>query len=263
MLRPDAAPSPVRYVFVGGLHRSGTTLLASCLEDHPEIRGLSHAPVPEGEGVYLQGAIPHTARHGVPGAFAEDPAQHHVEGGPHDRLEVRDRLRSDWEPWFAPGGRWRVEKSPVNLLRSRLYQQFFPASQFVFVVRHPVAVARATAKWSDRGEAALLRHWETAHRLMAGDTPHLHCWLLVRFEDLTERPEAELARVFAFLGLDPVAPRRRPEPGLNEPYLAAGPPAAEPGPMAAALGYGAGPLPGRPSTLRGAHPFRSVREAIA
>ena len=250
------APTPIRHAFVGGLHRSGTSLVAACLEAHPEVRGLSHAPVPEGEGVYLQGAIPHTARHGIPGAFAEDPAQHHVEGGRHDTLEARDRLRSDWEPWWPPGGRWRIEKSPVNLMRARLYQQLFPASQFVFVVRHPVAVARATAKWSDRGEAALLAHWETAHRRLEADLAHLHAWIVVRLEDLTERPEAELARLFAFLHLDAVPPPRPIEPGLNEPYLMGGP--AELGPMAEALGYGASP-----QRLRGAHPLRSVREAIA
>ena len=250
------APMPIRHVFVGGLHRSGTTLVADCLEAHPDIRGLSHAPVPEGEGVYLQGAIPHTARHGIPGAFAEDPAQHHVEGGRHDRLEVRDRLRSDWEPWWEPGGLWRVEKSPVNLMRARLYQQLFPTSQFVFVVRHPAAVARATAKWSDRGEAALLRHWEAAHERLEADLAHLHAWLVVRFEDLTERPQDELARLFAFLSLDPVAPSRPIEGGLNASYLAQGP--VEIGPMGRALGYG-----GEPSRLRGAHPFRAVREAVA
>ena len=253
---------PPRYAFVGGLHRSGTTLLARCLEAHPEVRGLAHAPVPEGEGVYLQGAIPHTARHGIPGAFAHDDAQHLIEGGPHDTLEVRDRLRSDWEPWFEPGGAWRVEKSPVNLLRTRLYQQLFPASQAVVVVRHPVASARAVARWSDRGEAALLRHWEEAHRRLAGDLAHLHAWLVVRYEDLTEAPEAELARVFAFLGLDPVPPPRPIERGGNGPYLAAGPAAV--GPMGRAFGYGEGePLPVAPSRHRGAHPLRSVREAIA
>ena len=256
------APAPIRHAFVGGLHRSGTSLLAACLEAHPEIRGLSHAPVPEGEGVYLQGAIPHTPRHGVPGAFAEDDAQHHVEGGRFDRLEVRDRLRSDWEPWFAPGGRWRVEKSPVNLMRARLYQQLFPASQFVFVVRHPVAVTRATAKWSDRGEAALMAHWETAHRRLEADLGHLHAWLVVRLEDLCERPGAELERVFAFLSLDPVDPPRPIDRGPNAGYLGrADPPVGE---MARALGYRGGEDgPASPSRLRASHPLRSVREATA
>ena len=260
---PMTPPTPIRYVFVGGLHRSGTTLLARCLEAHPEVRGLSHAPVPEGEGAYLQGAIPHTARHGIPGAFAQDEAQHLAEGGPYDTLEVRDRLRSDWEPWFAPGGAWRVEKSPVNLLRARLYQALFPASQFVFVVRHPVASARAVSRWSGRDEGALLEHWEAAHRRLVDDLPHLHCWLVVRYEDLTAAPEAELARVLAFLGLDPIPPPIPVEGGGNERYLAAGkaPPL---GTMGRAFGYVPGAAaPAAPARHRGAHHFRAVREAIA
>ena len=258
-----SAQPPIRHVFVGGLHRSGTSLLARWLEAHPEVRGLSGAPVPEGEGVYLQGAIPHTARHGIPGAFAEDDAQHLVEGGSYDSLEVRDRLRSDWEPWFAPGGTWRVEKSPVNLLRARLYQQLFPTAQFVFLLRHPVASARAVARWSDRGEPALLAHWEAAHRRLVGDLPYLHAWLVVRLEDLAAAPEVEMGRVFAFLGLDPVPSPDPVTAGDNEGYLAGGP-AAPIGPMGHLFGYRDGePWPVAPSCHCGAHPLRSVREAIA
>lgn len=138
-----------RYIFVGGLHRSGTSLVARLLAGLPGVGAVEGAPVPENEGAYLQGAIPHTARHGVPGRFAHDPDQHLVEGCRYDTRGTRDRMEADWAPWFPAGTGWRVEKSPVNLLRMRLYQQLFPTSQFVVVVRHPVAVARATAKWTD------------------------------------------------------------------------------------------------------------------
>ena len=252
---------PQRYAFVGGLHRSGTTLVADCLEAHPEVRGLPHSIAPEGEGVFLQGAIPHDARAGVPGEWAEETGAHLIDGGPHDRKEVRDRLAADWDRWYPPGGRWRVEKSPVNLLRARLYQQFFPAAQFVFVVRHPVAVARASAKWSSRDEVALLRHWEIAHGLLADDLPHLHNWLVVRLEDLAERPEAELARLFAFLRLDPVPPARPIDGQPNARYLGQGK-GPTLGPMASAFGYDAEGVSG-PSTFRGHHWFRDIREAIA
>lgn len=252
----------MRYAFVGGLHRSGTTLIADCLEAHPDVRGLPHDVAPEGEGVFLQGAIPHHAGSGVPGEWAEAEEAHLVEGGPFDRMEVRDRLRSDWDRWYPPGGRWRVEKSPVNLLRARLYQQLFPAAQFVFVVRHPLAVARATMKWSDRDEAALMGHWETAHRTLVADLPYLHNWVVVRFEDFTERPEAELARLFGFLRLDPVPVPRAVARGLNDAYLAAGPAAAPLGPVAAAFGYDDKGV-AAPSAYRGRHWFRDIREAVA
>ena len=256
-------PAPSRYLFVGGLHRSGTSLLAACVEGHPDVRGFVAPPVPEAEGVFLQGAIPHDATAGIPGRFADEEGSHLTEGGRFDTAEVRDRLRSDWEPWFAPGGTWRIEKSPVNLLRARLYQQLFPACQFVFVVRHPLAVARATAKWSDRGEAALIGHWDRAHEILLGDLPRLHNWLVVRFEDFCAAPERELARIFAFMELEPCPPARDVRPDLNEPYFAEGPAAAN-SRMAGRFGYAMdAPEPVGRGELRGAHWFRSVRERIA
>ncbi len=249
---------PIRYVFVGGLHRSGTTLLADCLEAHPDVRGLPGGIAPEGEGAFLQGAIAHDAAAGMPGRWATEPGARLFDGGPFDTLEVRDRMRVDWDAWYPPGGVWRVEKSPVNLLRARLYQQLFPACQFVFVLRDPVAVARATAKWSDLPEAALMDHWEAAHVALLEDLPRLHNWLVVRFEDLCADPAAELARVFAFLRLEPVPPPRRIEDGLNDAYLGAGPPAAPYGVAAARFGY-----PSGENRHRGGHWFRDVREAIA
>jgi hypothetical protein len=66
--------TPHRYVFVGGLHRSGTSLVAQLIGDLPGISAINATPVPENEGVYLQGAIPHTARHGMQMLFATDPA---------------------------------------------------------------------------------------------------------------------------------------------------------------------------------------------
>ena len=253
-----SGPRPIRYVFVGGLHRSGTTLVADCLEAHPEVRGLPGWAAPEGEGAFLQGAIPHDAAAGVPGRWALEPGARLREGGRFDRLEVRERMRADWDLWYPPGGAWRVEKSPVNLLRARLYQQLFPACQFVFVLRDPVATARATAKWSGDGEAALLAHWEAAHAALLEDLPRLHNWMTVRLEDLCAEPGRELARLFAFLRLGPVPPARPVEADPNGAYLAAGPPAAPRGPAAAAFGY-----PGGANPLRGRHWFRDVREAIA
>ncbi|KAF0676009.1 sulfotransferase family protein [Profundibacterium mesophilum] len=190
-----------RYVFVGGLHRSGTSLTARLLARHPSISGIEGAPVPENEGVYLQGAIPHTARHGIPCHFATDPAQHLIEGCVHDRLETRIRLEADWAPWFEPDAPWRVEKSPVNLTRMRLYQQLFPLSQFVVVLRHPQAVAAAMAKWTGRPVHELVAHWIEAHDRLLSDLPHLHAVMVMRYEDLAADPAGCAARLHAFLDL--------------------------------------------------------------
>ena len=250
-----------RYCFVGGLHRSGTSLTARLIGGLDGVSAIDGAPVPENEGVYLQGAIPHTALHGRPAHFATDPAQHHVEGGPYDRLEVRDRLTADWAPWFDPDAPWRVEKSPVNLTRTRLYQQLFPLSQFVLVLRHPQRVAAALRKWGHDDTDRTVAHWIAAHDRLADDLPHLHAALVVRYEDLVAGPGAHLAAFAAYL--DRPVPDAAPD-GVRDGNAAYG----DPGPLAAGTearlarwGYaGDGRvLPWRPHV---AHPLRTVRQAV-
>lgn len=248
---------PARYVFVAGLHRSGTSLLARLIAAHPDVASIQSAPVPEDEGAYLQGAIPHTALHGRPGHFATDPAQHHVEGGRYDTLETATRLARDWAPWFDPEKLWRVEKSPVNLTRMRLYQQLFPTCQFVAILRHPRAVAAATRKWTEQSDAALVAHWLEAHARLAADLPYLHAALVIRYEDLCARPAAYAAALAAFLDLPP-PPAPGPLLNRNADYAAAPEPAADLGRWGYGLDFAWSPGP-----VHLAHPLRSVRAATA
>ena len=190
-----------RYVFIAGLHRTGTSLLAQMLGAHPDVATISGSPAPEDEGCYLQGAIPHTAMHGRPGHYATDPAQHHIEGSRFDRLETRERLAADWDCWFDQGGTWRLEKSPVNLTRMRLYQQLFPLSQFIVIVRHPEVMAAALRKWSDQTPAELASYGLDAYDVVADDVPYLHAVCVIRYEDLVRAPETVRAGLFAFLDL--------------------------------------------------------------
>ncbi|WP_316015739.1 sulfotransferase [Roseobacter sp. HKCCA0434] len=201
-------PLSHRYLFVGGLHRSGTSLVARTIASLPDVAAITDAPVPENEGVYLQGGIPHDALNGRPMHFGTDPEQHLTERHPLNRLETRIRMEADWAPWFGPGV-WRVEKSPVNLTRMRLLQQLFPLSQFVVVLRHPQAVAGAVAKWVDMPFADRIDHWLDAHDSVAADLAHLHAVLVLRYEDLVARPEASRAMIAAFLDL-PAAGRTEP-----------------------------------------------------
>ena len=246
-----------RYLFVGGLHRSGTSLAARLAAGLPGVAGIKGAPVPEGEGAYLTGALPHTAMHGRPGHFATDPGQHLTEGHALDRLDTVLRLERDWDRWFAPGAAWRVEKSPVNLVRMRLLQSLLPLSQFVVVVRHPVAVARAMAKWTGEDAAAGVAHWEAAMARVLDDLPYLHAALVLRYEDVVAAPQRGAERLAAFLdrAAAPVAEAVRDG---NTDYDLAWP--APPGPAARAFGYGGAPMdPG----LAVRHPLRSMREAVA
>lgn len=254
-----------RYVFVGGLHRSGTSLVADLIGRHGDVSVIEGAPVPENEGVYLQGAIPHTARMGTPGAFAFDDAQHLTETSGYNTLATRDYLEAQWGEWYDPHRPWRIEKSPVNLLRARLYQQLLPTSQFVFVVRHPVAVSQATRKWTSSGPEHLLAHWETAHARLLGDLPDIHAWLILRYEDLVADPAASMARVWTFLGLDaPISAIDDVETSRSDAYFEAAPHYPAHSDVAARFGYTLREpfvlaMPGP----RGRHPYNSLSKRIA
>ena len=194
-------PRENRFVFVAGLHRTGTTLLARIIGSHPQVAAISASSAPENEGCYLQGAIPHTALHGRPGHFATAPDEHHTEASAYNTLETKERLLADWRPWFAQDKPWWIEKSPVNLTRMRLYQQLFPSSQFVVVLRHPQVMAAALAKWVDTDPQELVRYALDAYDLMANDLAYLHSALVIRYEDLVADADAVRRSTFAFLSL--------------------------------------------------------------
>ena len=58
-----------RYIFVCGLHRSGTSVLFRSLRDHPEVSGFQGTPSPEDEGMHLQTVYPPSGRYGGAGVF--------------------------------------------------------------------------------------------------------------------------------------------------------------------------------------------------
>jgi hypothetical protein len=208
-----------RLLFVGGLHRSGTSILHRCLADHPDVSGFAGTGVPEDEGQHLQSVYPAARAYGGPGRFGFHPEAHLTERSPLVSDENRRRLLAEWgRLWDASKARL-VEKSPPNLIRMRFLQALFPGARFVMMMRHPIAVACATQKWSWTSYTSLIEHWLVCHETMLEDAEHVDELLILRYEDFVADPDAQLHRVFELAGLEPHRSGLTVRTGINDRYF--------------------------------------------
>jgi len=210
-----------RFVFIGGLPRSGTTLLAAELARSPGVANLEGIGPVADEGQYVQDVYTTQQQAGGIDRFAYAAAMHLTEDSPLATPASRTALWEAWSPHWDTTQRVLVEKTPSNLLKMRFLQAVFPGASFVVLVRHPVAEAMALRArgWSHRPVARLVDHWVHAHQVMAADLPRVDSVVVVRYEDLVTRPAEVLGGLQAFLGLEPADSGEAPRRDLNDRYL--------------------------------------------
>jgi hypothetical protein len=209
-----------RLVFLGGMHRSGTSLLHRCLSDHPDISGFHDTGVPEDEGQHLQSVYLPAAAYGGPGRFAYDPKAFLDEHSPLVTADNALQILREWARYWDMSRRLLLEKSPPNLVRSRFLQALFPGCRFVMVLRHPVAVAYATQKWTPGDLVGrLIEHWLLCHEAFERDRPLLQHVHVLRYEDFVKNPQTELDAIHRFLGVPSQPLQRQVEEDVNSRYL--------------------------------------------
>jgi Sulfotransferase family len=192
-----------KFVFICGLHRSGTSLLFRTLKKHPMISGFDDTGVPEDEGQHLQ-TIFHPAKvYGGPGEFGFDKNSYLDEDSSLVSVENANRIFNDWSRYWDVTKPVLLEKSPPNLVRSRFLQALFPNSFFLIVLRHPVAVAYSTQNWTRGAIESLIDHWLVCYERFEADRPKLRNVHELKYEDLIASPSGTLNNIFSFLDLEP------------------------------------------------------------
>lgn len=133
-----------------------------------------------------------------------------------EQLLVRSETRGEFLESFFDAYRKRKgkprwgDKTPLNLIAMEPILALYPNARFVWIVRHPVAVAESFVR-QDFGPNTLNEaadEWYCRNRFIAervAEEPMARAVHLVRYEDLVANPVPILGDIFRFLGITATA----------------------------------------------------------
>lgn len=186
-------------IFIGGHHRSGTTLMRVMLNRHPHI-----ACGPEGQ---LLDRTSFRDFH----RYLEENWIPHLRGYGLDERDIDRGVAAFIDEFFGRyaadrGKRRWAEKTPKNILHIEYLFRLFPEARFIHMIRDPrdvycSVVAKAhttTPRWLGVTAEDTARGWvrRVATGLnWRGDQRYLE----VRYEDLVSYPREVMAHVLLFL----------------------------------------------------------------
>ena len=208
-----------QFVFIGGLHRSGTSLVHEILRGSPVATGFTGTGFPQDEGQFLQTVYPRASEFGGPGRFGFDPASHMDETHPLATPENAGKLLSEWSQHWDMSKEFLLEKSPPNIVRLRFFQALYPESKFIVILRHPLAVSYATRKWSKTTIPELLDHSILCYERFLSDMSHLKHVAVFRYEKFVQEPESTLAVITDWLGMPRVELKHEIRLAVNQAYF--------------------------------------------
>jgi hypothetical protein len=192
-----------KFIFIGGLHRSGTTIMHECLSEHPEISSFKNTGVIKDEGQFLQTIYLPARFYGGPGRFAFNRKSHLTKNSIIINSKNKNKLFCEWSRYWDLNKSLLLEKSPPNILKMRFLQSIFPKSYFIIMIRHPIAVSLSTRKWRrkwNKGSlSSFIKHWITGHKIYNQDKRYIKHILEIRYEDFIINTDDILKKVYDFL----------------------------------------------------------------
>ncbi len=194
---PSAEESPI---FVLGFPRSGTTMLETMLDAHPQLASMD-------ERAFIQDVVDEMHKAGF--KYPDDLGQLDD--------EVCTRLRRTYANLVTTQARVDpslrlVDKNPLNIMRLPLIARLFPKAKIILALRHPCDVVLsnfmqtfrapayiamcATIESTAQGYADTFDFWINQAAVLAPDV------LELRYEDVVDDIEAQSRRIAEFIGID-------------------------------------------------------------
>jgi len=207
-----------RLVFIGGMHKSGSTLMAATLGSMRSVSALVRTGVPGDEGQYLQNELKPDPYYGEILFGLSDECRLN-EGDAESAGQLGKMLLEHWSAHWDLESPVLVEKSPYNLVRTRFLQSLFPKARFVMMIRDPRTSYMAARKALGRVSCAdYVRNWIGGYGTLFMDRSHLRNCIDVPYEGFIARPNETVAVVLEFLGLESPLPRVAIDPSADKEY---------------------------------------------
>lgn len=208
-----------KFIFISGLHRSGTSLLYKILKEQDEISGLSKTNELEDEGQHVQTVYKPAYEFGGVGKFGFDINARLDENSKLINEINRKKLFNEWSRFWDLEKNILLEKSPPNIIRTRFLQKMFPNSYFINITRHPIATSIASKKWSKTSLDELISHWIKCHEIFNEDKKMIRNIINIKYEDLINNNEEILAQLSEFLKLNIKPSKIEIRKGINDKYF--------------------------------------------
>ena len=196
-----------KFVFVCGLHRSGTSVLHRLIQENDRVSGISGTTVPEDEGQFLQDIYPADNEYGI--LFANHSEVHIDEKSNLVNSNNKLKLLKSWGRYWDFSKDILIEKSPSNIVRTAFLQQMFTDSIFIIITRHPIVASLAVQKWTSEPLDKIVEHWFVAHEIFMKDAEKLDKYIVVRYEDLINKTDETLLAVFDLIGVEFIESKER------------------------------------------------------
>jgi len=208
-----------KFIFICGLHRSGTSLLYKILNEQSNISALTNTNEIEDEGQFVQSVYKPAYKFGGVGRFGFNKDAELNEKSKLINKKNRKKLYDEWSRYWDTDKEFLLEKSPINIIRTRFLQAMFPNSYFINIKRHPIATSLATKKWSKTSLDSLINHWITCHKKLNHDKIKISRIIDIKYEDLIENTDNVLQLISNFLETEITSPKTQIRQGINIKYF--------------------------------------------
>lgn len=194
-----------KFIFIGGLHRSGTSILFKCLKENPYISGHAHTGKSQDEGQHLQTVYPPAYSNSsfIMPYWGFNPNSYVTEKSKLITQENRIKLFTEWARYWDLSKYNLIEKSPPNITKMRFLQAMFPNTYFIIIKRNPIAVAFSSKRALGRKKLfvieELIKQWVYVNQVFEQDKEHIKNLYSLTYEDFCINPQEEMNKIYSFL----------------------------------------------------------------